>query len=249
MVSVAMARCLAYVSADGYLSTKYIRYSTTCKALREEFKNDLLQEFGALHITEGNSSSGTPFVQVQRKHVIVVFLQHMSDFRSSSVHIPTSVLRSSDDVRQQFMRALYDDEGCVALRLSKRQEWKRSITLTSNSFKLLAQASTLLMAWGIQPNAIIRTNAQARDKSYVLAITGKENILRYGREVGFMHPRKVRMLEFMIRSFYATSKSKDRFNALQSELVAFREEKKGGQLSQVPARKSSTAGNVGALDF
>lgn len=234
MVSKQFARCLAKISGDGNLCKYYLRYSNTCDFLREEFKEDMKSEFGYTHFCEGAGNSGTKFVQVHGKGIVEKFLKEMDDFRSCFVSVPQRIVHSKNlSVISAYLRALYDDEGCVALRLyRKTNEWKRNITLTSNSVKLLMQVKDILfLKFDINSNKIIpNATNRDRDKSFVLAISGRENISKFKRGIGFKHPQKKEKISLMIASYFATSKNKVKFEELKKELIRS-QNKKGGQLS------------------
>ena len=51
-----------------------------------------------------------------------------------------------------------------------------------------------------------------------MGITGKDNILKFKESIGFKHPKKVKKLDLMIRTFKITSKHRDEFEKLKMEL-------------------------------
>ena len=242
MVSINLARIIAKISGDGHLSKRQIMYFNTSATLREEFKEDIKVIFGKTKMSEGVMSSGTPYIAVFGKHIVEVLNQFLPSYNSYDIFIPEVILKAEDKILREYMRTFYDDEGCASLRLNKKtNEWKRSITLTSNSYKILTQIKEALYSLGIETNSIIRTKAKSNyDHSFVLSITGKKNFLKFRRKVGFKHPQKARRVDQIIFSYNATSKNKYGFESLKREIKEKNElvvpENKGGQLTGIPAR-------------
>lgn len=109
-------------------------------------------------------------------------------------------------VKVVYLRSLFDDEGCVALRIfDKTKEWKRSITLSSNSFRLLKEVKFILEKdFLIFLNKIIRNKKSIKDRCFVLAITGRENFDKYANLIGF------KLLEFEMKKIRWTASKASR---------------------------------------
>lgn len=225
MISKNFARCLAKISGDGNLNRYCIRYSNSCDTLIEEFKQDMNYLFKNIKFYEGRKDSKTKYVQVYGKSKTEVFLRELSSFKSSDILVPESIKNSDDSVMAEYLRAFYDDEGCVAIRLHKKtNEWKRNITLTSNSLKILEEIKNILLSrFQIYSNKIIPTaKNRADDKTFVLAISGKGNISKFKDNIGFKHPKKIKKLELTMKSYYATFRNKVEFEKLKEELIRSR---------------------------
>lgn len=203
MLSESLARCVAKISGDGYLYYRYIRYANTCKTLIDEFKEDIRKEFGNIKITEGISNTRVPFAQVHGKKVVNTFLQFLKSYKSDDIRIPNQIKEADEKIIKTYLRAIYDDEGSPNLRLfNKTKEWKRNLTITSNSKLILEEIKEIFTQKGIKTNNILRNrNNDEKDKSFVLGITGKNNFIKFRELVGFNHPDKKRRLDLIIESY------------------------------------------------
>ncbi len=219
MISKNLARCVAKISGDGYLYYRYIRYNNTSKELLDEFEEDIKKEFGDIKITKGITNTGTPFRQVHGKRIITKFLEYLPDYRSDFIWVPDQIKESTDSVKQEYLRALYDDEGSPSLRLfNKTKEWKRNLNLTSNSTRLLKDVKEILSnSFSIKSSKIFKN--KNNDHCYVLSITGKDNFVRFKRNVGFKIPRKKERLNLIIKSYGNTfSRNRGGFSKIKEKL-------------------------------
>lgn len=223
-----LVRIVARICGDGHLSDRQIMYFNTCPTLIEEFKLDIKNQFGNPGMSGGKMNSGTPYVAVYGKHIVNHLKKYLQSYNSHNISIPKAFLES-DRMLREFLRTFYDDEGCAALRLNRKtNEWKRNITLSSNSYKILSQVKQVLLNLGIRSNKIIRNHRSSkRDQSFLLSITGKENFIAFREKIGFKHPRKKRVTNLIIESYAATARNEDQFRELKKKLASISLKNKG----------------------
>lgn len=219
MLTVEMARCIAKISGDGCLYYRYIRYNNTCQELREEFIADVKKEFNHFKFTYGKSNSGTPFVQIHGKALIGKFLEFLPSYKSEDIYVPSQIFEASEEVKCAYLRALFDDEGSVGIRIfEKTGEWKRNVKIDSKSRKLLEGIKFLLQTIGVSSNEIRMCTKQ--DKFwYYLGISGRANFSLFASKIGFTHPLKQQKLVFLLRTYKMTyRRNYVSFIVLQEEL-------------------------------
>ena len=157
-----------------------------------------------MHLTKGKYTSGTSLIQAHNKNIIKFLKSLHQDYKSNSLNIPDFV--NTKELQKEFLRAFYDDEGCVALRIFKKtNEIKRNITLSSNSLILLEEIKKILQEnFDIKSNRIHKYTKIINLKifiNYTLSITGKSNFEKFRKEIGFAHPQKRDKLNLMIESY------------------------------------------------
>jgi hypothetical protein len=221
MISKNMVRCIAHLSGDGNVYHRYLRYNNTSTTLLNLFEKDIIKEFGNIPITKGTGNSGTSFIQVNRKLVIEKFLTFLPSYKSGDIYVPDEIKNGNKENKIEYLKALYDDEGSVALRIAKKtNEWKRNITLSSNSLRILLEIKEILQNdFQIKSNKIYRNKPNSKtDISYVLSISGLKNITNF-IDIGFNHKKKQLLLELMIESYGNTyNRNFEGFNKIKKKL-------------------------------
>ena len=227
MINKRATRCIAKLSGDGNIypgknnKNGYVRYSNTCQALREEFKSDMRAIFGKIPLTEGTTNTATPFVQTHRKDVVLFFLKYLNSFRSKDIAVPDEIKKADKLLKKEYLKALYDDEGSPRLRISKKfKEWKRNISLYSNSKVLITEVKNMLENdFGIKCNKGYTDKRVDGRVSFVLDITGKDDFELFKQKIGFNHPIKQEMLNLIIKSYKnAPKKNPTGFSRIKKQL-------------------------------
>jgi hypothetical protein len=141
---------------------------------------------------------------VQNKPIFNFLTSIISDYRSFSLKVPEFV--DNIELQKEFIKAIFDDEGTVALRVFKKtREIKRNVTIASKSKKLLEDIKKIMQdSFGIYSNRIIKYTKICADKrftTYYLSITGKENFVKFRDLINFDHPNKKLKLNVLIGSY------------------------------------------------
>ena len=199
-----LSRVVAHYLGDGCVTNKYAAYFNKNDALLNNFERDITTLFARIHLTKGKYNSGTKLIQIQNKEIIQFLKELVSDYRSYALRLPNFV--NNKELQKEFLRAIYDDEGCVALRVFKKtNEIKRNLTLASKSQKFIEEIKDLLeKSFNIQSNKINRYDKVVEKKIFTirtLSITGKKNFERFREEIDFYHPVKRERLDAMTSSY------------------------------------------------
>jgi len=200
----ALSRVTSHLMGDGNVSKRYLRYSNKNRLLLNNFEEDFEFLFPDTHFIKGKVSSGTLFIQVQNKQILTFINSLAEGFYSHCLKIPKFV--NSFELKQEFLKAIYDDEGCVALRIFKKTgEIKRNLEIGSKSNEFLGEIKIVLEKdFNILCNKIISFKRNLNGKEFVtwkLSITGKENFEKFRNFIGFTHPDKIQKLNEMINSY------------------------------------------------
>lgn len=202
-----LVRIIAHLMGDGCVSKRYFVYYNKNQTLIDNFENDINLLFG-VHVIKGKVNSGALLRMVQNKEIHTFLKSLHPDYRSHSLYIPKFV--NDKDLLTEFLRALFDDEGCVALRIFKKtNEIKRNLTFSSNSLRLVEDIKKVLeRIYDIKSNRILRYVKNRDNKvytNYVLSITGKSNFDKFKSQINFSHPNKKDKLDLMVNSYIRLS--------------------------------------------
>ena len=199
-----LSRLVTHLMGDGCVTNKYFAYFNKNEDLLKNYEKDLLKLFSEVHIIRGISNSGTSLIQVQNKEIIYFLKSLLKDYRSKTLEIPKFI--NTKYLRKELLQSIYDDEGCVGLRVyRKTNELKRDITLSSNSLKFIEQIKEILIQdFNISSNKIAKNVKIVGSQiftNYILPINGKSNFEKFQKEIDFAHPTKKEKLEKMIKSY------------------------------------------------
>ncbi len=179
----------AYLCADGYViknpetqKQKYyhIGFRNMNEALLDDFENNFYQFF---KIKPRRAKDGRSVVQ---NKVLYYLLTKDFSYYSREWSLPDL---SKDNLRY-WLRAFFDCDGWAHSRKGK----DRHIGLDSVNNKGLLQIKESLKKFNI--NSIIK-----KRRLFRLLIFGKENLVKFQKEIGFLHPNKKKKLQEAINSY------------------------------------------------
>ena len=199
-----LARVVAHLMGDGCVTNRYFSYYNKDETLLINYERDVTGLFGNIHLIRGKVNSGTKLIQVQNKSILNFLRSLVKDYRSFSLEYPQFL--DTIELKKEFLKAIFDDEGCVALRIFKKtNEIKRNLEISSKSKKFLVDIKNILEKdFEITSNKIISFERNLGGKIFItwkLSITGKENFIKFRDKINFYHPSKEDKLDLMIKSY------------------------------------------------
>lgn len=195
-ISEAKARIIANLKADGAIwksGTNYvIKYEVGNKEQLNRFKKDLENIYGISTkiILHNSGFTGKPFEAVYlRSKLVFEDLQNFGKYRSKNWDIPNEIMNSSMKIKAAFLRAFFDDEGSPIVSSKE----VRLYSINSNGLKEIAN---ILNEFGI--GTCIKKGYGAKRNVYAIIIRGKENLLKFSKNIGFDIDYKKRKLNEII---------------------------------------------------
>lgn len=192
----AKVRIVAHLIGDGcvyqYKHNYNIRYEVKDQESLESFEKDILRVYG-LSLTKGFNPSGKtkkpiPFLLLRSK-IVFQDLQKYASYFSSDWAIKKIILKSSLQIKKEFLKALFDDEGSVF-----EQANKGKVRLYSINKQGLKQIQRILTQFEITSNLIGGFGAKRN-------VYGLEtlDLQKFKDKIGFNLTRKNLKLEELIR--------------------------------------------------
>ncbi len=186
------ARVVAHLIGDGaHYKTGHdyvLKYEVLDKESLNQFFHDVHSVFGIEPSREWNVSGKTgkqiPFIRLRSK-LAYEDLGKYATYPSASWRIKTPLLESSDAIKKEFLRALFDDEASVTNGLIK---------LYSTNHSGLRQIQRMIMELGIPSR--IQGGYGERRNVHALII---KDLKPFQRKIGFNLARKSSKLADYIR--------------------------------------------------
>jgi intein/homing endonuclease len=184
----AKARIIARLKGDGAIfrsGTNYIiKYEVKDTEQLKSFENDIKEVFGLdmkwLKHRSGITGKLLDLVWLRSK-LAFEDLNKFGKFRSENWNIPEEIFRSSSEVKREFIKAMFDDEGTVIVR-------DEEVRMYSTNKKGLEQMAKLLVEYDIKPK--LKAGYGKGRNVFALVIKGVDALSNFTCNIGFGLERK-----------------------------------------------------------
>lgn len=196
-LNLAKVRIVARLKFDGCLSksgTNYvIKYEMIEEDLLQSFRDDLVSVYGLepsrLMHKSGKTGKLLPLYYLRAKLVYNDLMKY-GPFDSYNWRIPAQILSSSHNVKKEFVRCFFDDEGSVVL---KRNGKSGVIKAYSINLVGLTQISELLNGFGIGRKLYSGYGAKRNVFGIVIS-----DLKKFSQLIGFSCARKTTKLQLFL---------------------------------------------------
>jgi hypothetical protein len=197
-INLHKARIIAHLTGDGWLRTNRseIGYKNKNPFLINQFINDFKEVYGSnLEMYKNNRNGITEITS----GISSIFndLKRYGPFSSREWKIPKEILKSNNKIKIEFLKSIFDDEGCVDFRRDGKGYLCRRITMTLTNESALKNIHSLLKNFNINS----RIYKKSKYDWFELYIGGQKNLTNFKNKVGFSHPNKEQKLNSLINSY------------------------------------------------
>ena len=187
-----MATIHSYLCSDGMVKKfgnhSQIKFTNIEPVLLEDFKNRFKREFKTEphFYREGHIGKMMVFNKELFNN-----LMEFGPYDSRNWRAPLEFLDTK--TTKLWLRAFFDAEGWVELQRAK----SRSVRADCINEAGMKQVAELLRRFGIESQLKVRTP----NYMWRLNICGKENLEKFKKHIGFLHPVKSKLLEDAVKSY------------------------------------------------
>tara|TARA_Y100000310_G_scaffold345343_1_gene463960 strand:+ start:8156 stop:9328 length:1173 start_codon:yes stop_codon:yes gene_type:complete len=213
-----LARIIAHLFGDGVVSTDKHGSITTSyynqeRVLLDQFIKDVQDSF-AFNITQIRTNKGTQYVYLPS--AIGLILQNIvGEFSSKSCRIPTFILNANFEIKCEFLKSFFDDEGYVKFKPPYRY-----IELALANKEFIQDIQSMLSELGIKTSRTYYKTIRDFPVWYFY-IKNFHNLEKFNNLIGFSHPKKLASLVNIMKNpgriSYSQGETKERIVRLLKE--------------------------------
>lgn len=195
-ISEDFAEMLGHICGDGSISRSHpekgssFRYTNSEPILIENFQKLIKKVFGEIEpniqIRKGGNYT-RPNYYLQYPSIMSAFVLSVFDYKADKeMDVPSFIFNMSKESKARFLRAIFDDEGCVEEKNKKIQFGLKPINPLLNIKELLNEFN-------------IKTGKIHKRITNSFEIAEQNSILLFNKIIGFKHPKKIKRLNNIIK--------------------------------------------------
>jgi len=183
-LSPKKAYLLGSLCGDGHIRKKMLRFEIRHdKEFIDEFSNCLKRVYG-LNFNPYYYKKRNSYILYVSSEIVCNDLLSYGKFGTFEWRIPKEIIKSKNEkIISNFLRGLYDSEGSCS---------RYCIQIVSVNKLGLRGVSILLRKLGIKNNLLLNKKGY-----YIINITHRENLKRFGDKIGFTIKRKIKNIEYL----------------------------------------------------
>jgi intein/homing endonuclease len=207
-----IAYVVGCVFGDGSLSDRQFSYFNKSGKLREKLKSNLNKAFSTrIKPKEFNKSGGR---EIEYPMCIAKLLWLIGAPKGNKMFInfevPKWIKMGSKEIKRNFLRALFNDEGWVKIKYNKKSksfarmigiDLAKSIPLLDNLRNFLNELREMLKEFGISSSPLIKICKTRNGIALGFTISNLSNLLKFYYLINFTDKRKEMQLLECIKSY------------------------------------------------
>ena len=196
-----LARILGHIVGDGGIHIKKLEgkyrafYVNNEQILLNSFKEDIYEVFdnNEIYSREREIRGDEIWLNTSIGFILYTLLEY--DLNNDKKSVPSIMKKSGNKkILGKFLQAIYDDDGFL-------YPSKKMVVLSLVRKELLSDIRKILIKIGVVPNKILIHNSKSRSKMFYFSITGRNNIKKFDKLVGFLHPIKKDKLKNLLGGY------------------------------------------------
>lgn len=201
--SPELASIIGHSIGDGHVSNERFKYVNQRKELVERVKQNVSLIFGCVgseFFVEEKVCYGIQYPAVIGK-LLGMLGAPLGRKVTKNFSVPEWIINSSDKIKCEFVKALFDGEGSVVW--GKRQRflsismYKQNNLIESHKI-FLNQVRELLICFEVKPSKICFKKNYKDTKEFGFRIYSNESLKNYFKHIGFSHRLKQEKLKYLI---------------------------------------------------
>lgn len=213
--SPILARIAGHMAGDGGIRISKgdypVYYTNQSKFLINQFKKDILDVFGDVDVYEYYKDSDKTTMVRFPSIVGIILMKILGPMLGKLKHVPEIVLNADKESKSIFLRAIFDDEGCMS-------ESSNRIAFGISNEQIARTVKEMLKEFGIRPGVITESGASEKWNShYQFGIFGRD-ILTFYKTINFSHENKKAKLESYLHNRKFTHKKGEQEFLILNEL-------------------------------